>query len=216
MNLYENIKNNLKEFDRTNIMSDQNVVDICNSFSSRNNLRYKIDGNSAIFEDGTIIKFIVNDDSEIEYYFINNQGDASKSSSIYDWKLLDLITEEFKLNESVKVGPVYNVGSEEFVKSFNNIRIDEVGITFEDIELFKRVDTSEEAPDKVNYLLVADVRYDGDKSTSQSIVYNITDREWEQEFEPSFVGVNPDNDLYFTILEDVKSTIENIAINIGL
>lgn len=120
------------------------------------------------------------------------------------------------INEAVKVGPVYNVGSEEFIKSFNNIRIDEVGITLEDIELFKRVDTSEEAPDKVNYLLVADIRYDGDKSTSQSIVYNITDGEWEQEFEPSFVGVNPDSDLYFTVLEDVKSTIENMVINLGL
>ena len=77
-----------------NLMSDVNVIDICNSFSSRSHLKYKIEGNSAIYEDGTIIKFILNDDNEIEYYFINNQGDASKTASVYDWSLLDLLTEE--------------------------------------------------------------------------------------------------------------------------
>ena len=86
--------------DRSNIMSDVNVVDICNSYSSRkNHLKYKIEGNSAVYEDGTTIKFIVNDDSEIEYYFINSQGDASKSAPVYDWSLLDLVTEE-PMNES--------------------------------------------------------------------------------------------------------------------
>ena len=40
-----------------NLMSDVNVIDICNSFSSRkNHLKYKIEGNSAIYDDGTIIK----------------------------------------------------------------------------------------------------------------------------------------------------------------
>ena len=97
-NLSESI---LTELDRGNIMSDQNVIDICMSFSSRrNHLKYKIEGNSAVYEDGTIIKFIVNDNSEIEYYFINNQGDASKSAPVYDWSLLDLVTEE-PMNESV-------------------------------------------------------------------------------------------------------------------
>lgn len=103
-----NILSNLLEeeneestLDRSNIMSDVNVVDICNTFSSRrNHLKYKIEGNSAVFEDGTTIKFIVNDDSEIEYYFINSQGDASKSAPVYDWSLLDLVTEE-PINESV-------------------------------------------------------------------------------------------------------------------
>ena len=90
----------LTELDRGNIMSDQNVIDICNSFSSRrNHLKYKVEGNSAVYEDGTVIKFIVNDDSEIEYYFINSQGDASKSAPVYDWSLLDLVTEE-PINES--------------------------------------------------------------------------------------------------------------------
>ena len=90
----------LTELDRSNIMSDQNVIDICNSYSSRkNHLKYKIEGNSAVFEDGTTIKFIVNDDSEIEYYFINSQGDASKSAPVYDLSLLDLVTEE-PINES--------------------------------------------------------------------------------------------------------------------
>ena len=102
-----NILSNLLEeenkestLDRSNIMSDVNVVDICNTFSSRSHLKYKIEGNSAVFEDGTTIKFIVNDDSEIEYYFINSQGDASKSAPVYDWSLLDLVTEE-PINESV-------------------------------------------------------------------------------------------------------------------
>ena len=93
-------ENEESTLDRSNIMSDVNVVDICNTFSSRSHLKYKIEGNSAVYEDGTIIKFIVNDDSEIEYYFINNQGDASKSAPVYDWSLLDLITEE-PINESV-------------------------------------------------------------------------------------------------------------------
>lgn len=97
-NLSESI---LTELDRGNIMSDQNVIDICNSFSSRrNHLKYKVEGNSAIYEDGTAIKFVLNDDSEIEYYFINSQGDASKSAPVYDWSLLDLVTEE-PINESV-------------------------------------------------------------------------------------------------------------------
>lgn len=93
-------ENEESTLDRSNIMSDVNVVDICNTFSSRSHLKYKIEGNSAVYEDGTIIKFIVNDDSEIEYYFINSQGDASKSAPVYDWSLLDLITEE-PINESV-------------------------------------------------------------------------------------------------------------------
>lgn len=93
-------ENEESTLDRSNIMSDVNVVDICNTFSSRSHLKYKIEGNSAVYKDGTIIKFIVNDDSEIEYYFINSQGDASKSAPVYDWSLLDLITEE-PINESV-------------------------------------------------------------------------------------------------------------------
>lgn len=84
----------LCELNRQDIMSDQNVIDIINSFSSRkNHLKYKIEGNQAEFEDGTIIKFIVNDDSDIEYYFINSQGDASKAALVYDWSLLDTLTE---------------------------------------------------------------------------------------------------------------------------
>ena len=93
-------ENKESTLDRSSIMSDVNVVDICNSYSSRkNHLKYKIEGNSAVYEDGTTIKFIVNDDSEIEYYFINSQGDASKSAPVYDWSLLDLVTEE-PMNES--------------------------------------------------------------------------------------------------------------------
>lgn len=92
-------ENEESTLDRSSIMSDVNVVDICNTFSSRNHLKYKIEGNSAVYEDGTVIKFVVNDDSEIEYYFINSQGDASKSAPVYDLSLLDLVTEE-PINES--------------------------------------------------------------------------------------------------------------------
>ena len=98
----KNLTKNLSEsilLEINNLMSDVNVIDICNSFSSRSHLKYKIEGNSAVYEDGTTIKFIVNDDSEIEYYFINSQGDASKSAPVYDWSLLDLVTEE-PINES--------------------------------------------------------------------------------------------------------------------
>ena len=110
-NLSESI---LIELDRGNIMSDQNVIDICNSFSSRrNHLKYKVEGNSAIYEDGTAIKFVLNDDSEIEYYFINSQGDASKSAPVYDLSLLDSVTEE-PMNES-------SLTSEDISTSLNNL-----------------------------------------------------------------------------------------------
>ena len=113
-NLSESI---LTELDRSNIMSDQNVVDICNSFSSRNNLKYKIEGNSAVFEDGTTIKFILNDDSEIEYYFINSQGDASKTALVSDWSLLDLVTEE-PMNESKDINTQFRGKAKEIAKEY--------------------------------------------------------------------------------------------------
>ena len=61
----------LTEDDR--IMNNQDVIDVMNSYSSRNNhLKYKIEGNSAIYEDGTEIKFILNDESNIEYVIIKD------------------------------------------------------------------------------------------------------------------------------------------------
>lgn len=98
MRLTESI---LHELNRQDIMSNQDVIDIMNSFSSRQGLNYKIEGNQAEFEDGTMIKFVLNDDDEIEYYFINSQGDASKTALVYDWSLLDKLTESSNLNESV-------------------------------------------------------------------------------------------------------------------
>lgn len=98
MKLYESI---LHELNRQDIMSNQDVIDIMNSYSSRQNLKYKIEGNQAEFENGTIIKFVLNDDDEIEYYFINSQGDASKTALVYDWSLLDTLTESSNLNENV-------------------------------------------------------------------------------------------------------------------
>lgn len=61
----------LTEDDR--IMNNQDVIDVMNSYSSRNDhLKYKIEGNSAIYEDGTEIKFILNDESNIEYVIIKD------------------------------------------------------------------------------------------------------------------------------------------------
>lgn len=97
MRLTESI---LKELNRQDIMSDQNVIDIMNAFSSRQNLNYKVKGNQAEYEDGTIIKFTLNGDDEIEYYVINSQGDTSKTALVYDWSLLDDIAES-ALNENV-------------------------------------------------------------------------------------------------------------------
>lgn len=114
MNLSESI---LAELDISNIMSDQNVVDICNSFSSRTNLSYKLEGNSAIYEDGTIIKFIVNGNSEIEYYFINNQGDISRTALVSDWSLLDSVTEE-PMNESEDINTQFRGKAKEIAKEY--------------------------------------------------------------------------------------------------
>ena len=82
----------LNEDDR--IMQDQNVVDIMNSYSSRNNhLKYKIEGNSAIYEDGTEITFYLNDNSEIEYTI-------RKDNNTTEPKLASQgLTESEKLNE---------------------------------------------------------------------------------------------------------------------
>lgn len=100
MKLYESI---LHELNRQDIMSNQDVIDIMNSYSSRQNLKYKIEGNQAEFEDGTIIKFVLNDDDEIEYYFINSQGDASKAALVYDWSLLDSLTESAEIEDDSKL-----------------------------------------------------------------------------------------------------------------
>lgn len=127
-------ENEESTLDRSSIMSDVNVVDICNTFSSRNHLKYKIEGNSAVYEDGTVIKFIVNDDSEIEYYFINSQGDASKSAPVYDWSLLDLVTEE-PINESDEFET--NSGASETLKLiYDELKmISEDGIHFVDTDI---------------------------------------------------------------------------------
>ena len=106
MKLTESI---LHELSKQDIMSNQDVIDVMNSYSSRqNHLKYKIEGNQAEFEDGTIIKFVLNDDSEIEYYFINSQGDTSRTAPVYDWSLLDDLTESSNLNESVDTSSLAN------------------------------------------------------------------------------------------------------------
>ena len=117
-NLSESI---LHELNRRDIMSNQNVIDIINSYSSRkNHLKYKIKGNQAEFEDGTIIKFTLNGDDEIEYYTINSQGDTSKTALVHDFSLLDNLTEStsidvnnltkeqlWKLRQEIVLGSVY-------------------------------------------------------------------------------------------------------------
>ena len=117
-NLSESI---LYELNRQDIMSNQNVIDIINSYSSRkNHLKYKIKGNQAEFEDGTIIKFTLNGDDEIEYYIINSQGDTSKTALVHDFSLLDNLTESanvdvnnltkeqlWKLRQEIVLGSLY-------------------------------------------------------------------------------------------------------------
>ena len=118
MKLHESI---LHELNRQDIMSNQNVIDIINSYSSRkNHLKYKIKGNQAEFEDGTIIKFTLNGDDEIEYYIINSQGDTSKTALVHDFSLLDNLTEStsidvnnltkeqlWKLRQEIVLGSLY-------------------------------------------------------------------------------------------------------------
>lgn len=111
------------------------------------------------------------------------------------------------LKETVKTIPVYRLGQEEYKQSFDNIRLDDVGVTLENIELYKRVDTSNDAPDKVNYLIISDVRWDGDPSVSQPTTYNITDNKWEDEPNPAILGVydeNLDIDIYSKIDEVIR------------
>ena len=117
-NLSESI---LHELNRQDIMSNQSVIDIINFYSSRkNNLKYKIKGNQAEFEDGTIIKFTLNGDDEIEYYIINSQGDTSKTALVHDFSLLDNLTEStsidvnnltkeqlWKLRQEIVLGSLY-------------------------------------------------------------------------------------------------------------
>ena len=117
-NLSESI---LHELNRRDIMSNQNVIDIINSYSSRkNHLKYKIKGNQAEFEDGTIFKFTLNGDDEIEYYIINSQGDTSKTALVHDFSLLDNLTEStnvdvnnltkeqlWKLRQEIVLGSLY-------------------------------------------------------------------------------------------------------------
>ena len=117
-NLSESI---LYELNRQDIMSNQNVIDIINSYSSRkNHLKYKIKGNQAEFEDGTILKFTLNGDDEIEYHIINSQGDTSKTALVHDFSLLDNLTESanvdvnnltkeqlWKLRQEIVLGSLY-------------------------------------------------------------------------------------------------------------
>ena len=151
----------LIELDRGNIMSDQNVVDICNSFSSRMNLNYKLEGNSAIYEDGTIIKFIVNDDSDIEYYFINTQGDASKPALVSDWSLLDTVTEE-PMNESEDINTQFRGKAKEIAKEYAT-----------QIAIEKKKDPKRDLIDiatSVIYQLINNLSYNFDDETAYKMV----------------------------------------------
>ena len=119
------------------------------------------------------------------------------------------------LKESVKVGPIYRIGPEEYITSYNDIRLDGVNTTLEDIELFKRVDWSDTAPDKVNYLLVANMRWDVDPSVSVPVLYNISEDEYEDEINPALLGVF-DEDLDLEIYNAVDEAIKNLALEISM
>ena len=89
MKLYESFSKFLKEAD---IMDDSRIEDMCYAYSARTGQTYKVEGNEAIFPDGTIFKFVLNADGYIEYYIIDKNGKATRSALINDRGLIDKFT----------------------------------------------------------------------------------------------------------------------------
>lgn len=161
----------------------------------------------------------IKDKGEFTYYFDTEESMDSYLNalvpSIADGQVEVVdFTGKRNINESVKVGPIYKLGTEDFITSYNDIRLDEIGITLEDIELFKRVDNSESAPDKVNYLLYISMRWDGDNTISVPISYNISDNEYEQEINPPMLGIY-DEDLDSEVYDTVDEVVRNLALKIS-
>ena len=210
MNLYKSIKTNLKESYSIEEVKDLlgELIGECKDYPE-NSPGYIY--HSAI----NYLKDVGQDKLAIYLETCYDRCDTSyiKNSSVID-DLRYVLSRLGSINESVKVGPIYRLGMEEIVTSYNDIRLDEIGITLEDIELFKRVDTSESAPDKVNYLLVADMHYDMDPSVSVPVIYNITDDDYEQEINPSMfnhIDEELDSDIYNTVDEAIKHLALNIS-----
>ncbi len=80
---------NLKEAD---IMDDSRVEDMCYAYSARTGQAYKVEGNEAVFPDGTVFKFALNADGNIKYYIIDKNGKSSSPALINDRGLIDKFT----------------------------------------------------------------------------------------------------------------------------
>ena len=194
MNLYKSIKSNLKEADEEVKVKVTFECPECGKMFDK--------------------KFTFDSEEEAEEVFDSDADvDCPKCGGRAYPEGMEYIGKK-KIKEAAKVGPIYRIGQEEYITSYNDIKLDEIGITLEDIELFKRVDTSESAPDKVNYLLVADMRWDLEPSMSIPIVYNITDEDYEEEINPPMLGIY-DEDLDSQVYHSVDEVIRTIALRIS-
>lgn len=215
MNLYESIKKNLKE--------SESVIKL--ALKSLNYLKRKMGLEYSKNEplqpkDGWETYMITGPNHYLSTYDTIVK-ELDKTIGRKNFKLQNLGMYGFLLylkndtiNESVKVGPIYRLGTEDYITSYNDIRLDEIGITLKDIELFKRIDTSESAPDKVNYLLYISMEWDGDKTISVPISYNISDNEYEQEINPPMLGIY-DEDLDSEVYDTVDEVVRNLALKIS-
>lgn len=100
--------------------------------------------------------------------------------------------------------PIYRIGQEEYIRSFNDIINDELHYTLSDIELVKRVDVSEPNNlERKNYILNSYVYPDPDFYSTGGAVgipatYNMSDKEFE---------FNPDADIPYDEEEDYGGQI---------
>lgn len=71
--------------------SKQAIIDVANSYSSsHNHMKYKYGTNmDIIFENGVRFKFILNDDSEYEYYVLDKEGKKVTDSTPVFYGLSD-------------------------------------------------------------------------------------------------------------------------------
>lgn len=210
MNLYESIKKNLKESYSIEEVKDllEELIGECRDYPE----------NSPGYIYHSAINYLKDVGQDKLAIYLENCYDRCDTSYIKNSSVIDdlryVLSKLESIKESVKVGPIYKLGTEDYITSYNDIRLDEVGITLEDIELFKRVDTSNTAPDKVNYLLYVDMRWDGDDTTTVPISYNITDGEYEDEINPSILGIY-DEDLDLQVYGAVDEVVRDLALRIS-
>lgn len=210
MNLYESIKKNLKESYSIEEVKDllEELIGECRDYPE----------NSPGYIYHSAINYLKDVGQDKLAIYLENCYDRCDSSYIKNSSVIDdlryVLSKLESIKESVKVGPLYRLGTEDYITGYNDIRLDEIGITLKDIELFKRVDTSESAPDKVNYLLYISMEWDGDKTISVPISYNISDNEYEQEINPPMLGIY-DEDSDSEVYDTVDEVVRNLALKIS-